>query len=68
MSSNQPDCLTSLVSYVPDLNFGLNLPSTGVVNQFGISATNQIQQSVPLLPEQLIPLESISARIDCNCK
>uniref|UniRef100_A0A8R1XYM5 Uncharacterized protein n=1 Tax=Onchocerca volvulus TaxID=6282 RepID=A0A8R1XYM5_ONCVO len=66
MSSNQPDCLTSLVSYVPDLNFGLNLPSTGVANQFGISTTNQKQQSVSLLPEQLIPLESISARIDCN--
>uniref|UniRef100_A0A0R3S6Q0 Reverse transcriptase domain-containing protein n=1 Tax=Elaeophora elaphi TaxID=1147741 RepID=A0A0R3S6Q0_9BILA len=42
MSSNQPDCLTSLVSYVPELNFGFNSPSTAVVNQFGISATNQV--------------------------
>ncbi|CAG9537100.1 unnamed protein product [Cercopithifilaria johnstoni] len=68
MSSNQPDCLTSLVSYVPELNFGFNLPSTTAVNQFGISATNQKRQTVPLHPEPLTSLEIVSARGNCNCK
>ncbi|KAM3717516.1 Spindle assembly abnormal protein [Dirofilaria immitis] len=67
MSSDQPDCLTSLVSYIPELNLGLNIPSTGTVNQFGISSTNQVQQLVPLLPELSLPLESVSAR-NCDCK
>lgn len=42
MSSNQPDCLTSLVSYVPELNFDFNLPSiAAAVSQLGISTTNE---------------------------
>ncbi|EJW88721.1 hypothetical protein WUBG_00366 [Wuchereria bancrofti] len=68
MSSNRPDCLTSLVSYVPDLNFDFNLPATAAVNQLGISAKNQEQQSIPFSPELLTSFETVSARVDCNCK
>ncbi|KAK6107510.1 hypothetical protein QQG55_28470 [Brugia pahangi] len=66
MSSNRPDCLTSLVSYVPDLNFDFNLPVTAAVNQLEISTKNQ--QSNPFSPELLTSFETVSARVDCNCK
>ncbi|EFO19885.1 hypothetical protein LOAG_08607 [Loa loa] len=68
MPSNQPDCLTSLVSYVPQLNFGFNLPSTAAVNQLGIPAANQEQQSIPTPAESLTFLETVSTRVNCNCK
>ncbi|VDK85653.1 unnamed protein product [Litomosoides sigmodontis] len=67
MSSNQSDCLTSLVSYVPELNFGLNLPSTTAAKHFGTS-TNQKHQTFPLHPEALTSLEIVSARVNCNFK
>lgn len=44
MSAKQSDCLTSLVSYVPELNFGFNLPSAATANHFGTS-TNQVFSS-----------------------
>ncbi|KAL3984887.1 hypothetical protein ACH3XW_36350 [Acanthocheilonema viteae] len=66
MSSNQPDCLTSLVSYVPELNFGFSLPSTTALNQ--IKFYLQKQQTIPLSPEPLTSLEIVSARVNCNCK
>lgn len=42
MSSDHPDCLTSLVSYVSEVNFGYNLPSVTGGDRLAILTTNQV--------------------------
>ncbi|VDN03264.1 unnamed protein product [Thelazia callipaeda] len=59
MSSGQPECLTSLVSYVPDFTFGQR---TDIRNQL---TTSTIQGQNLFIPEVL---EVVSARGNTNCE
>uniref|UniRef100_A0A915PYC1 Uncharacterized protein n=1 Tax=Setaria digitata TaxID=48799 RepID=A0A915PYC1_9BILA len=63
MTHKNQDCLTSLVSYVPDLKFALDNSSASAKNQFGISAACQVDQLTSLAS---LPLETVSARVICN--